>query len=275
MSRMRRHGPADDPASRVIRIDAVNAGPLGKVFAELKRDLRPTLLRALGMQVRNVQKSIAATVKNYAITANVGGKRETIEQFAPRHEITVALHGKKSDSALSKPKSVFITANADGNGFVIGYKGRMVPYAQRWQDGGDTGLQDDRGALAMLACKRDIGAVRSRLGSPEVRREIYRRLGSEYGIHDRAAIDATIDDAIGQGSDGRPSLQGAGRAVIVRLLNDDAASLVGDVPATWEGRPFMDKLADRVKERFIPSLLSIVDKMLDGRIKAMQKKGVA
>ena len=234
--------------TNLIELDVSEVKVLGKSLATIARENPKAIRRALGMQVRNTQKSIAATVRNYAIRHRVEGKQRTILKFPPRHKITVALHGRKGGGALGAVRAVSV--DAKGDTVAVGYKGSLASYAVRWQTGGDTGLRDPRVLpYAMWALHpAEFAAVNS---DPAFRHEVYWALGAAFGIHNEDQLRAADADTAS------PARKAMTRLAMRRMGMDE-----GEVPATWRGRPFIDPLADDLKSRFIPSVSSILEKTL-------------
>lgn len=237
--------------TELIELDVSEVRVLGKSLATIARENPKAIRRALGMQVRNTQKSIAATVRNYAIKHRVEGKQRTILKFPPRHKITVALHGKKGGGKLGAVRSVSVTANGDT--FAVGYKGGLERYAVRWQTGGKVGLFRDKLANRMRyeMFKADWDAA---LREPEFAWRVYRVLGAHFGIHTPEELENASADTAG------PAFAVL-RAMVFKRLREGGNALLEN-PKTWKGRPFIAPLSADLGERFIPSLASILEKKL-------------
>lgn len=100
----------------------------------------PQMFRqALGAEVANLKKSIAATLRNYKITKAVPVPN-LIEatsyrgvSFPKRSAITKILNGDKNHSALADPRSPRI--ESINGGLEVGHFGRLSQYAIKFQEG--------------------------------------------------------------------------------------------------------------------------------------------
>jgi hypothetical protein len=240
-----------------IIVDAKGATACGQSLDGIAK-AAPTLFRdAVGMQVRNTQKAIAAVQRNYAIKHKVDGKTRTLRKFPPRHPITVALHGKKADGALTKVSSISATYN-DGH-LEVGFKGRLSRYCSAFQEGGKTGFTTDPTLARRVQLAMRGDELRALLDRPDFRHECYRRLGSALGIHNQEQLNAA---SRAQLSKARVILD----AFIVRHAGDFGVALPS-LPDTWQGRPYMDELAADLTKRFVPALVAIIEKKINGTIK--------
>jgi len=178
----------------LIELDTSEVKVLGKSLATIARESPKTVRMALGRQVRNTQKSIAATVRNYALRSKVEGKRTTLARFPKRHPITVSLHGKKGGGKLGDNRAVSVTRG--GNEFAVGYKGGLTPFAERWQTGGKVGLYRDSAAnhIRTRLFKPQWDAL---MQDPAFQWRVYRVLGRLYDIHTPEELEAASGDSAG------------------------------------------------------------------------------
>lgn len=239
----------------LIEMDFAEVRALGKTLAQIARENPRELRQAIGMQVRNTQKTIAATTRHYAIRHKVGGKTETLVRFAKRHPITVSLHGRKGGGKLAEVRSVTVSA-IDG-GFEVGYKGGLRHYASRWQEGGKVGLYRDKAANRKRyeMFKADWDAA---LREPDFRFRVFRALGALYGIH-------TPEDLQNASADVAGTAHAVLRAMVFKKLREGGNTLLEN-PRAWKGRPFIGALAGDLRERFAPSVAAILEKKLQARL---------
>jgi len=235
----------------LIELDTSEVKVLGKSLATIARESPKTVRMALGRQVRNTQKSIAATVRNYALRSKVEGKRTTLARFPKRHPITVSLHGKKGGGKLGDNRAVSVTRG--GNEFAVGYKGGLTPFAERWQTGGKVGLYRDSAAnhIRTRLFKPQWDAL---MQDPAFQWRVYRVLGRLYDIHTPEELEAASGDSAGPA-------HAILRSMVFKRLREDGEALLEN-PRTWKGRPFFGVLADDVRKRFVPSVASILEKEL-------------
>ena len=98
-----------------------------------------TFKKAVGAECRNLQRSVAATLRNYRIVRFVpvpnliNATKWTAMKFTKRSAVTEMLRGKKNRSRLSKVGTIRI--NSIPGGFEVGHIGALAPYAVRFQDG--------------------------------------------------------------------------------------------------------------------------------------------
>lgn len=243
----------------MVVADVAGATAAGKALRDIAREYPKDFRNALGMQVRNTQKSVAAVARNYAIKHKVDGKTRTLRKFPKRHKITVALHGKVGNSALSKVRSVAVSSH--WGRIDIGFKGRLARYCERWQVGGETGFADDIRLRRRVQVALHREEIVEMVEKKDFRRELYRRLGA-LGIHNEEQLRAVAATS---------SATASKAAGIYRAMAVDEAPRFGvsltDLPTTWAGRPYMEVLAGDIQSRFVPSLASILHKKIEGKIR--------
>ena len=244
--------------TELIELDFTEVTVLGKTLATVAREQPKVLRMALGRQVRNTQKSIAATVRNYVLKSKVEGVTRRLTHFAPRHPITISLHGKQGGGRLGANTAVSVSSSNAGGGttFTIGYKGGLQRYAERWQEGGKVGLFQDKRAnrIRSQLFKSDWDAL---MQSGEFQFHVYRVLGRLFGIHTPDELEAARQS----GDDNAGAAHAVLRSMVFKRLRENGQTLLEN-PRTWKGRPFFDTLADDIRRRFVPSVASIVEKEL-------------
>ena len=244
----------------LIEMDFAEVRALGKTLAQIAQENPKELRQALGMQVRNTQKTMAATVRNYAIRHKVGGKTVTLRRFQPRHPITVSLHGKAKGGKLAAVKSVSVAA-IDG-GFEVGWKGGLREFASRFQDGGKVGLYRDS-AANHIRTRLFRAQWEAALREPEFQWRVYRALGHLFGIH----TPEELEEASSSGDERAGCAHAVLRSMVFKKLREGGESLLEN-PRKWKGRPFVGDLAGDLRERFAPSVAAILEKKLKGRLPA-------
>lgn len=237
--------------TNLIEMDFAEVRALGKSLAAIARENPKAIRAALGMQVRNTQKTIAATVRKYRIQHKVNGKQQTVMTFPKRHPITVSLHGRAGGGKMGVVRSVSVSSIQGG--FRVGYKGGLQRYAERWQDGGKTGLFRDKAANRKRyeLFKGDWDAA---LREPDFAFRVYRVLGAHFGIHTPEELENASADTAG------PAFAVL-RAMVFKKLREGGNALLQN-PKTWQGRPFIEPLADDLRERFAPGVAAILEKTM-------------
>lgn len=247
--------------TQLVELDAADTRVLGRTLATLAREQPKLVRRALGMQVRNVQKSMAATVRNYVIRSKVDGK-DVKRKLPPRHPITISLHGKKGGGRLGANTAVSISSSSGSGGttFEVGYKGGLQRYAERWQDGGKVGLFQDKRAnrIRSQLFKADWDAL---MQDPEFQWRVYRVLGRLFDIHSADELEAARQS----GDDNVGAAHAVLRAMVFKRLRENGQTLLEN-PRTWKGRPFVEFLAEDLQRRFIPSIASIIQKNIEKQV---------
>lgn len=238
----------------LIEMDFSEVRVLGKSLAAIARESPKAVRTAIGRQVRNTQKSIAATVRNYVLRSKVDGKSKRLTHFPKRHPITISLHGKKGGGRLGDNRAVSVTAG--DNEFAVGYKGGLERYAVRWQEGGKTGLFQDRRAN-QIRTRLFRGEWDALMQDPQFQWRVYRVLGSLFNIHTPDELEAASQS----GDDNAGAAHAVIRAMVFKRLRENGQALLEN-PKTWKGRPFIDVLAGDVRSRFVPSVASILEKTL-------------
>ena len=241
---------------KTVSVEVQGATVLGRSLQSVAQAFPKLLDSAVRMQCRNVQKAMAATTRNYAIKSKVDGKTKVLKRFRKRDKITVALHGRKGGGALGVPSGVSFRPLGPST-FTIGWKGRLPKYAEKWQTG--SSKNDSRSFRLRVYSAFAKSEYDAALQDPETRRELYRRLGSRFGIHTREELLAAAD----------PAMRSVVSDMALQVVVDRAGELelaLPNVPTSWEGRPFIEQLADDVRARFIPSVVSIMEKKIKGKI---------
>ena len=248
------------PDVPAISVDMKGTKVLGASLEEIAKAQPKLFAEALGMQAKNIQKSIAAVARNYAIKHKVDGKTKPLVTFPERSAITIALHGggkRKGVSKLTNERLISIVYGPQS--VAVGFRGTLERYCMRWQTGGATGFDTDprarRGAYWALYGPQ-LQGMRDDAG---FRHELYRRLGP-LGVHDRASLDA----AMGSGMRGR--VQTAAQDIAIEQAGQHGVALPS-LPSTWEGRDYMETLGADINDRFPAALTSIIEKKIEGTIK--------
>lgn len=163
----------------MIAVKVDNAPEVAAALERIARECPALFEKALRMECRNVQRSIAATLRNYRITKyefdpslKGGAGAWRAKALAPRHVVTKALHGKKGGGVLADPHRIALRTVARGT-MEIGHVGGLAAYASQWQEG---------------------GPVRA-LYTPTARHALYRRLGARFDVHDTDALAALLTPA--------------------------------------------------------------------------------
>lgn len=124
-----------------LQVAVFGTDELAKTLDTVAKEQPKILRSALSQEIANVKRSISATVRNNAIRHvefDPNGRRGKgswkSRPLAPRHEVTVLIHGKKGGGLLGHDRLVNVCPI--GRGMVnIGYKGNAAEYIKRWQTG--------------------------------------------------------------------------------------------------------------------------------------------
>lgn len=123
----------------VVWSEVKGADETAKALDEIAKKFPSVFRQALGAEIRNLQRSIAATLRNYKVTKAVpvpnlvNAVKWTGYALARKSPVTIALTGRKHQSALAKTGSVKIESIPGG--FAVGHFGGLSKYASRFQDG--------------------------------------------------------------------------------------------------------------------------------------------
>lgn len=158
----------------VVWAEVKGADETAKALDEIATQFPKVFKQALGAEISNLKRSIAATLRNYKVTKAVpvpnliNAVKWTGYSLAKKSPVTLALTGRKRVSALAKPGSVKIESIP--NGFAVGHFGGLSRYASQFQDG-----------------------VPRHTASPMTRHWMYIALNKGgFDVHDTAALNATI-----------------------------------------------------------------------------------
>ncbi len=158
----------------VVWAEVKGADETAKALDEIATKFPKVFKQALGAEVNNLKRSIAATLRNYKIAKAVpvpnlvNAVKWTGHPLAKKSPVTLALTGRKHVSALAKPGSVRVESIPGG--FAVGHFGGLSKYASAFQDG-----------------------VPRHTNSTGIRHWMYSALNSKgYDVHDTAALNALI-----------------------------------------------------------------------------------
>lgn len=221
--------------ARQINVTILGAGEVAKAVGEIAQE-QPRILRsALAQEITNIKRSIAATVRNNKISK---------VKFDPN-----ARKGKGSwkGEPLARRDEITRLLHGPKGGGVLG-KDDSVDVASFKELGVSIGY---KGTMSQYIRRWQDGIPNPVLGDMEraVGRVLYgmmRRRGeiTGYPFGSREEHDA-----------------------FYRRLYMDPPKLHASPP-----RRFMDKMAEISKRDFVPGLLSLIQKKIDGKIKTLDRK---